>query len=83
MAAEACFSTCHFAAVYKSHFGCAPYEEILQARAKFAAQALAVSQDSIAQIAHECGYSSQSHMTTQLKRRLGLTPGQIRRRIAA
>lgn len=35
---------------------------------------------SLAQIAYECGFASQSHMTRLFQARFGTTPGRLRRK---
>ncbi|MEO0917761.1 MAG: AraC family transcriptional regulator [Pseudomonadota bacterium] len=56
-----------------------PYQYVLDRRAKKAQHLLGFSQKSLAQIAFECGFSSQSHMTDVFRTRLGTTPGVLRK----
>ena len=57
----------------------APHQYVLNARVR-RANALLMSTDlSLAQIALECGFSNQQHMTRMVRRITGRTPGAIRR----
>jgi AraC-like DNA-binding protein len=48
-------------------------------RAEWAAARLTRTGLSLAEIAADAGYSDQSHMTRELRRRLGVRPGEYRR----
>lgn len=57
----------------------APYQYFLNARVT-RAKAMLISTDlSLAQIALQCGFSNQQHMTRMIRRMTGRTPGAIRR----
>jgi AraC family transcriptional regulator len=57
----------------------APHQYVLNARVR-RANALLMSTDlSLAQIALQCGFSNQQHMTRMVRRVTGRTPGAIRR----
>lgn len=58
--------------------GLTPHAFILQERAN-RARRLILSGGNLADIAVACGYSDQSHMTREFKRRYGLTPAAFRR----
>jgi AraC family transcriptional regulator len=72
-------SAFHFARTFKTTFGTSPHRYIQAQRVESAAQALKVSPERpIAEIALEHGFSSQSHMTELMRRRLGRTPREVR-----
>lgn len=64
----------------KAVTGLTPYQYVLQRRVEKAQSLLACTERSLAQIAHDCGFSSQSHMTDAFRHKLGVTPGQVRRK---
>ena len=55
-----------------------PYQYVLNRRVDQAKQLIAGTRMSLAQIAFQCGFSSQSHMTDVFRTRLGATPGELR-----
>lgn len=68
----------HLSRRFQAAFGISPYQYIIDQRTKLA-EVLLVSTDlDLSQIALESGFSSQSQMTTTLRRRTGSTPTQIR-----
>ncbi len=77
--AEICgLSTHYFARSFKSATGKTPYQYILDRRIALARRLLADTQASIASIAYDVGFSSQSHMTDLFRKILGTTPGRYR-----
>lgn len=58
--------------------GMSPYRFVMEKRVERATALLRSSRQSIAEIALACGFSSQSHMTSTLSKRLGTTPRRIR-----
>ena len=64
---------------FKRSMKLAPYQYVLNARVR-RANAMLISTDlSLAQIALQCGFSNQQHMTRMVRRMTGRTPGAIRR----
>ena len=64
---------------FKRSMNVAPYQFVLNARVR-RANILLISTDlSLAQIALQCGFSNQQHMTRMMRRMTGRTPGAIRR----
>jgi AraC family transcriptional regulator len=63
----------------KARTGRSPYNLIIERRVERARHLLRTSNASIAEIACACGFSSQQHLTATLSRRLGCTPGRLRR----
>ncbi|MEM8775397.1 MAG: AraC family transcriptional regulator [Pseudomonadota bacterium] len=70
-----------FSRAFKSRTGTTPYQFLKDARLHRAEEMLTNSQDSIADIAYACGFSSQSHMTATFTKHLGVTPGAYRREL--
>lgn len=79
LAGIACLSPFHFARVFKRCVGRSVHQQVLVCRLEAACRLLVGTQRPIAEIALDCGFSSQSHLTTALGARHGLTPGQLRR----
>lgn len=76
------FSPAHFVRLFRNTLGCAPYHYVLKIRLSRARQLLLASDQSIAEVAAETGFSSQSHLTTAFMRAYNTPPGQMRRREA-
>ena len=73
--------THRFARAFKSKAGAPPHQYVMTRRIEAARNMLSNTEESIAEIAFATGFSSQSHLTSTLKRELGVTPGQLRRSI--
>jgi AraC family transcriptional regulator len=70
-----------FVRVFKTTFGVTPHQYVQERRVQLAAAALRTEdQRSLAEIALAFGFGNQSHMTTVLKQRIGVTPGKLRLR---
>lgn len=83
MATEVGLSPQHFARLFKSSFGTTPHAFVEAQRIDAAVAALRHDRATpISAIAAVYGFSSQSHMTELMRRRLGVTPGQMRRGVA-
>ena len=67
-----------FARCLKAAKNMTPYQYVLARRLDKAQQLIRHSNQSLAQIAFACGFSSQSHMTDVFRGRLGVTPGALR-----
>jgi len=78
LAAEAGLGPAHFAQQFRRVAGLSPHQYVLRRRVKRAAALLRLSRRSIAEIAIEVGFSSQSHLTTAFHRVYGTTPGSYR-----
>jgi AraC family transcriptional regulator len=80
MAKELGLSPQHFARLFKASFSTTPHSFVQAQRIDAAVAALRHDRAvPIAAIAAACGFSSQSHMTELMRRRVGLTPSQVRR----
>lgn len=69
----------HLARTFRAHFRVTMGDYVRRLRAEWAAERLARSAMPLAEIAAAAGYSDQSHLTRELKRRLGVRPGEYRR----
>ena len=71
-------SPTYFASLFKQAMGISPHQYIIQQRVERAKLMLLRTDLTIADIALQVGFSSQSHLTHQFKRVTGLTPKQVR-----
>jgi AraC-like DNA-binding protein len=78
LAREAGQSPSHFAQSFMERTGQSPHKFVITLRVERAAALLARSDSSLADVAHECGFASQQHMSTVLRRYMGMTPSRFR-----
>ena len=78
LAQVACLSPSHFHAQFKDSVGLTPHQYLLKTRLDHAARLLRESPLPLVRITEECGFSSQSALTTAMRRYLGLTPKRLR-----
>jgi AraC-like DNA-binding protein len=78
LAQVACLSLSHFHAQFKDAAGMTPHQYLLEARLRHATHLLCESKLSLVQVAEDCGFSSQSALTTAMSRHLGMTPKRLR-----
>jgi AraC family transcriptional regulator len=64
---------------FKRAMKLAPYQYVLNARVRRANALLTSTDLSLAQLALQCGFTNQQHMTRMVRRLTGRTPGAIRR----
>lgn len=69
----------HFRHVFAAAFGVSPSLYVRRRRLERARDLLALTSRPIAHIASDCGFASQSHLTTCFKARHGVTPARFRR----
>lgn len=79
LAGRAGLSYSHFLRAFRQTSGIPPHRYIMMQRVQRARELAAFTQLPLKQIALQCGFANQSHMTTVMKSLLGVTPGQIRR----
>ena len=79
IAAAAGLSPAHFARRFKASLGIAPHRHLLRLRLERAKRLLRETDRSVAQVAFECGFSHQEHMTRFFGRLVGTTPAAFRR----
>ena len=80
LANEACLSPFHFARAFKVATGKAPHRYVTGRRIDNAKSLIADGRLPLADIAHLCGFSSQTQFTRCFKRIVGKTPGVYRER---
>jgi AraC family transcriptional regulator len=68
----------HFIQAFTSTFGQSPHQYLLQLRVAEAERLLLNGNLPIAEVAYLCGFSSQSHLTSTMRRYKGTTPALIR-----
>jgi AraC family transcriptional regulator len=78
LAREAGMSTHHFLRAFTKYFGTPPHQYLLQRRIERAKELLRGADQSLADIAIETGFSSQSHLSSAFKRCVGVSPGLYR-----
>lgn len=78
MAAAAALSVFHFSRAFKQSTGMSPARFVTARRVRAAQVLLTISEKPLVEIALECGFASQSHMTQAFKRLVGVTPGVYR-----
>jgi AraC family transcriptional regulator len=79
MAATCGLSTEYFVRLFKATFGVPPYQYVLGRRVERAKTLLDENKEGLADIALQCGFSHQEHMTRMFRRFTGVTPGRYRR----
>lgn len=68
----------YFMRAFKAATGKSPHGYLIDRRLAKARALIRDSTAPLAHIAHACGFSSQAHMTTTFKQRLGVSPAQLR-----
>jgi AraC family transcriptional regulator len=79
MAARAGLSPYHFARAFRASAGLTPRAFVEDRRIALVKRLLSESGRSLAEIALDAGFSTQSRLTTTFRRRTGFTPGAYRR----
>jgi len=79
LADAAAMSTYHFARTFKATTGVTPMRFVLERRMDRARDMLRSCGTPLAQVALDCGFSSQAHFTTAFKEATGVTPAVWRR----
>lgn len=82
LAAVACLSPFHFSRLFKKRVGVSPLAYLAQRRVEAAKQQMRTKGATLAQVALDCGFASQSHFNTVFKTVTGSTPGQYRKATA-
>lgn len=68
----------HFSHLFKQAIGVAPYQYLIQQRIERAKQLLKQTDQSILEIALECGFNSHSHLSKQFRQLTRITPKAYR-----
>ncbi len=79
LAKQTGYSPHYFHSIFTSVMGQTPQRYLLQLRIRRAKDLLIRSDRTLAQIAYECGFSSQSYFNLQFRNQTGTTPGQYRK----
>lgn len=79
MAAVCGRSTEYFVRIFKATAGVSPYQYVLNLRIERAKALLGEEGSIIADVALQCGFSHQEHLTRMFRRFTGVTPGRYRR----
>ena len=69
----------HFERMFRATTHRPPYHYVLELRLERARLLLADSHLSVAEVSQQCGFSSQSHFTTQFTRHVGISPARFAR----
>ncbi len=72
-----------FQRTFKRIFHTGPIEHLLRVRVRAAAALLLRGDESLADIAFDCGFYDQSHFTNQFRRFRGLSPARYRKQFSA
>ncbi|MEM7435045.1 MAG: AraC family transcriptional regulator [Myxococcota bacterium] len=79
LAAQIGWRASHMGRAFAERFGQTPQQYVLERRISRACHFLEATEKSIAEIAYECGFSSQQYMTNVFSKRMGTTPLRHRR----
>jgi AraC family transcriptional regulator len=79
IAKEVCLSPFQLSRCFRRTTGSTLHACVMRRRAERARVLLRDPALPLAEIAHRCGFASQSHFTAVFKRTVGLTPGSYRR----
>ncbi|MBR2635336.1 MAG: helix-turn-helix transcriptional regulator [Clostridia bacterium] len=71
----------HLHKIFAESEGCTPYEYVTEKRIKKAETLILMGEHSLAQVALESGFCSQSHLTAAFKKSKGQTPAQYRKQL--
>ncbi|WP_171115806.1 MULTISPECIES: AraC family transcriptional regulator [Streptomyces] len=79
LAAAASLSVSQFTRQFRASTGQSPHQYLLGLRLEHACRLLRTGSAPIGQVAVECGFSHQEHLTRVMRARLGTTPAVVRR----
>jgi len=82
LAALANMSIGRFTSSFRASTGLTPYRYIMQKRIEAVRCLLQDGQFSLAEVAVRCGFSSQQHMATAIRKLTGVTPSHLRRSLS-
>jgi len=78
IAGVACLSPYHFSRSFKQAVGVGPRRYVMQRRIARAKTLLQRTERPLSWVAQEAGFYDQSHLTTEFRREVGVTPGRFR-----
>ncbi len=79
LAEVAGMSQFHFSRLFKQSMGITPHQYLLKQRVEQAKQLLKGTKFAIAEVALQCGFNSQSHLTKHFRTTTGMTPSSYRK----
>lgn len=79
LARRAGVSLAHFRRLFQEAVGMPPHRYVLAARLEQARKLLTLSEVTIAGVAQDCGFASQSHLTASFRAAHAVTPAQFRK----
>ena len=74
----ACMSPWHFSRCFKAATGESPHKWVMHRRTDRAVELIRFTREPLAEIAHRCGFSSQSHMGAAVKSMTRASPAALR-----
>jgi|ERR1700722_14397 len=80
LAAEVRLSVSHFCHAFKKSFGDTPHTHVMRLRLDLAMKLMLATGDPLSQIALDCGFADQSHLSTLFRRTFRDSPSAWRRR---
>jgi AraC-like DNA-binding protein len=75
------YSPFHLAHQFRAHTGTSVHQYLADVRAAAALTRIEAGDASLAAVAADLGFAHHSHLTATLRKRLGMTPRTIRRRL--
>lgn len=69
----------HLSRVFREKFDCTIGEYVRRLRVEFASKQIALTENSLSEIAHAAGFADQSHLNKTFKTVFGLTPAEHRK----
>ncbi|WP_417897949.1 AraC family transcriptional regulator [Bacillus haimaensis] len=80
MAKRANLSISRFSTLFKQQFGSSPHQYLLEMRINHAQELLEKTDLTLEQIASYCGFANIHHFSKAYKKKMGMSPGQLRKR---
>ncbi len=71
-------SPCHFQRVFKDYTGQTPYQYLIGIRMEKAKELLKNKENSMEEVARQCGFVNSGHFSTVFKRNMSMTPTEFR-----
>ncbi len=83
MAEQLHISPGHLQLLYKQQFGVSCMDDVIDFRLRKARDLLAYTEQSVAEIAEQCGYKNVEHFCRQFHKNIGVTPRTFRKKSAS